>query len=503
MTSEEAYRLLCQRSVEIAYVGSAMAISHWDQRICIPPKGHQHRVGLNATLARIRHERLTDPRVGELLECVEDSELCADPLSVPSVNIREWRRTYDRMTKIPEELAVAIAKAASEGEAVWEESRPRNDWERFRPCLELLVTLRREQADAIGYEDEPYDALLDDYERGATTRSLAPLFERLGKGLKDLLERIEGSRRGPDPSMTGLRFPADDQAAFAGQVAEHLGYDSQAGRLDVSAHPFTTGIGPGDVRITTRFDETDFSEGLFAVIHEAGHAMYHQGLPVEHWGEPFCRPISLGINESQSRMWENMVARSLNFWKYFYPKAQKRFPGLRDVDLPAYLRSINEVSPGLIRVAADEVTYNLHVLLRFELETALMRDDLRTADLPDAWNEKMRHLLGLVPPDHASGVMQDVHWSSGSIGYFPTYTLGNLYAAQLLSSARRDIGQLELLFERGEFGPLREWLRAKIHSQGSRYVPADLIKLVTGEDLNPQYFLDYLEERYSVLYELS
>lgn len=500
MTNETAYSVLCQWSKEVAYVGSALSICHWDQRTQIPHKGHQHRVGLSATLAKIRHERMTDPKMGDLLARVENSDLVADPLSVPAVNIREWRRSYDRITRIPEELAVAIAEAAAEGEAVWEEARPQNDWKRFKPCLERLVDLRCEQAHAIGYDSEPYDTLLDDYERGATARVLVPIFARLGEALKDLTVRIRESGRKPDPSLKRRRYPIEDQVAFATAVAEQIGYDFQGGRLDVSAHPFTTGIGPGDVRITSRYHEHDLGTGFFAVVHEAGHALYHQGLPVDYWGQPFCRPISLGINESQSRLWENMVARSLPFWKHFYPKVQEKFKALKDVGMVAFLFSMNEVSPGLIRVGADEVTYNLHVQLRFELEVALTRRDLRVDDLPDAWNEKMQQYLGITPLDYAWGVMQDVHWSAGSIGYFPTYTLGNLYAAQFLSQARKDIGDLELRLERGEFRRLLEWLRAHIHSQGTRYLPGDLLKQVTGEELNPQYLIDYLEQHYGGIY---
>jgi carboxypeptidase Taq len=236
------------------------------------------------------------------------------------------------------------------------------------------------------------------------------------------------------------------------------------------------------------------------VIHEAGHAMYHQGLPLEYWGQPLCRPISLSINESQSRLWENMVARSHAFWRHFYPQAQERFASLQDVPMDDFLLSVNEVAPNLIRVEADEVTYNLHILLRFELEVALMRDDLHVDDLPDAWNEKMSAYLGLTPPDHAEGVMQDVHWSGGSIGYFPTYTLGNLYGAQFLAKARIDLGDLDAQFERGEFSAFLGWLREKIHSQGTRYLPRDLLRVVTGEDLEPRYLIEYLERKYGDLY---
>jgi len=299
-----------------------------------------------------------------------------------------------------------------------------------------------------------------------------------------------------------MRFPIADQESFAKAVAIRIGYDMDAGRLDVSAHPFTTGIGPGDVRITTRYKESSFSEAFFSVIHEAGHALYHQGLPLEHWGTPFCRPVSLGINESQSRMWENMVARSSAFWRRFYPEARAKFSALHDVPFESFLLSVNEVTPSLIRTEADEVTYNLHVLLRFELEVALVRGDLQVDDLPAVWNEKMRAYLGLTPPDYSSGVMQDVHWSSGSIGYFPTYTLGNLSAAQFFAKANEQITDLEYQISRGDFSELLGWLRRNIHSQGSRYLPRDLIRHVTGEDLDSKYLIDYLNRKYTKIYML-
>jgi len=502
MNVAEAYQQLVSHSKETAYLGSAIAVLHWDQRTQIPPKAHAHRVGQLATLAKMRHQMVTDPIIGEMLAVVEDSDLTHDPISIEAVNIREWRRSYDRAAKISEELAVALARASAEGQSVWEKARPKNDWPLFKPYLERIVTLKREQAEALGYEQEPYDALLDDYERGETARSLEPIFSRLRPALVDLLEQIKGSARVSDLCLQRMRFPIADQESFAKAVAIHIGYDMDAGRLDVSAHPFTTGIGPGDVRITTRYKESSFSEAFFSVIHEAGHALYHQGLPLEHWGTPFCRPVSLGINESQSRMWENMVARSSAFWRRFYPEAQAKFAALHDVPFESFLLSVNEVTPSLIRTEADEVTYNLHVLLRFELEVALVRGDLQVDDLPAVWNEKMRAYLGLTPPDYSSGVMQDVHWSSGSIGYFPTYTLGNLSAAQFFAKANEQITDLEYQISRGDFSELLGWLRRNIHSQGSRYLPRDLIRHVTGEDLDSKYLIDYLNRKYTKIYML-
>jgi carboxypeptidase Taq len=502
MTPEQAYEKLEAHSKETAHLGSAIGLLHWDQSTYIPAKGHAHRADQLAALAGILHRMITDPNVGEWLAAAEGTDFTSDPISPQAVNVREWRRSYDRAVKIPERLASELARAAAEGRSAWEKARPENDWDTFRPYLERLVALKREQAEVLGYENEPYDALLDYYEQGETARNLGPLFARLRAPLVDLLERIKASAIGAEASLGGLVFPVADQKAFATDVARKIGYDLKGGRLDESAHPFTLGVGPGDVRITSRYSEHLFGEGFFAVIHESGHAIYHQGLPAEHWGTPISRPISLGINESQSRLWENMVARSLPFWRYLYPRAREKFPSLRDLSLATFYRAVNDVRPSLIRVEADEVTYNLHILLRFELEIRLIRGDLEVRSLPEAWNEKMHTYLGLTPPDYASGVMQDVHWSSGSIGYFPTYTLGNLYAAQFMDKVTQDLGDLGALMESGYFGPLLQWLRQKIHSQGSRYRPKELIRHVTGEDLNPKYLLHYLEGKYAPMYGL-
>lgn len=494
-----AYGELLRRSRDLTHLSSALALLHWDERTLIPAYGKMGRAEQLASIAGIRHRAAVDPKIGDCLAIVEDSPLSHDPFSVEAVNIRHWRRGYDRMTRIPEALAVEIAHAASEGQSVWEKARPSDDWRSFMPCLSRIIDLKRREAEALGYEHEPYDALLDAYEEGETAARLAPVLSGLAESLRTLLDRILGAQSRARGMLDGLRFPVPQQKEFAQYVAARLGYDFQGGRLDESAHPFTSGIGPGDVRITARYTETFFNEGFFAVIHEAGHAMYHQGLPQDHWGEPFCRAASLGVHESQSRMWENMVARSRPFWEHFFPKARERFPCLREVPLDMFLYEVNEVKPSLIRVEADEVTYNLHVLLRFELERSLMRKDLSVDDLPGAWNDKMREYLGLTPPNFRDGVMQDVHWSGGSIGYFPTYTLGNIYAAQLLRKAREELGDLDDSFSKGSFTDLLHWLRERVHSQGARFRPRDLVRAVTGAELDPEPLMSYLESKYAAL----
>jgi carboxypeptidase Taq len=502
VTPEEAYHWLLQHSLETAHLHSIGHLLSWDQRTLLPPRGHDYRHSQFAVLARWIHERDTDPRVGEHLAGLEGSALVADPRAPAAVNVREWRRDYDRATKIPQDLAVALARAAAEGETAWERARPANDWETFKPYLARLVALKRQEAQALGYGQEPYDALLDDYEPGETAAGLAPIFAQLREGLVRLVDAIQGSSRRPDPGVLRGHYPRSDQERLARLAAELIGYDFAGGRLDPTAHPFSVTIGPGDVRITTRYDEHDFGMAFFSTLHETGHALYDQGLPPEHFGAPMGRAISLGIHESQSRLWENLVGRSYAFWQYFYPRAQEIFPALRGIGLEAFHFAVNQVRPDLIRTEADEVTYNLHILVRFELERALMRGDLEAADLPGAFNEKMQAYLGLTPPDYTQGVMQDVHWSAGHIGYFPTYSLGNIYAAQLRARAETDLGSLEEMFARGEFTLLLQWLREKIHLQGSRYRPRQLLAEATGTSLDPQYLINYLTRKFGGLYGL-
>ncbi len=500
MTPQDAYSKLCDRSRQVSYLASSMAVLHWDQRTSIPPKGHAHRASQLAALAQMHHTMVTDPIIGDWLAVVETSPLSQDPLSVQAVNIREWRRAYDRAVKIPEKLAVALARLSSQTQSVWEIARPQNDWPSLKPYLNEIVRLKREQAEALGYENEPYDALVDLYEPGATTEILEPIFQILLDGLLGMLDRILAKASDIKSTLASVNFPIERQKTFAESVAVALGYDMAAGRLDVSAHPFTIGIGPGDVRITTRYRENSFTESFFGTVHETGHALYHQGLPLEHWGTPFCKPVSLGINESQSRMWENIIARSKPFWKHYYPKLKDLFPGLSEVTFDEFYAAINRVAPSLVRTEADEVTYNLHVLIRFELEVMLSRGELEVEDLPEAWNAKMHKYLGIVPDSFSNGVMQDVHWPSGSVGYFPTYTLGNLYAAQFFRKLEGEVGEVDKYIEQGEFSPILDWLRRKIHSQGTRYQPKELIKVVTGEDLNPNYLIQYLDQKYGDLY---
>jgi carboxypeptidase Taq len=500
MTAPDAYSRLVDHARQTALFGSALALLHWDQRTQIPPQGHAWRAEQVAALARLIHARTTDPRVGEDLAACEAAP--AEPDTPRAANLREMRRAYDRATKIPEDLAVALARACAQAESAWETARPANDWKAFLPHLEEVLALRRQEAAAVGFAAEPYDALLDAYEPYATAADMAPLFAALKPALVSLLDRIRGAARQPDPALLRRPIPSRDQEAFCRKVAAAIGYDFSAGRLDRTAHPFATRIAPGDTRITTRFKEDHLAEALFGVIHEAGHALYEQGLSAGDFGLPAGEAVSLGVHESQSRLWENVTGRSRGFWTHFLPIAQQDLPALAGIGLDDFLLAVNEVRPGLIRVDADEVTYNLHVLLRFELELALVRGDLAAADLPGAWNQAMQATLGITPPDFASGVMQDVHWSAGLFGYFPTYTLGNVIAAQLADAMRRALGDPEPSYARGDFAPQLAWLRENVHRHGSRHTPRDLVRRATGAEPDPAFLIRYLEKKYGELYGL-
>jgi carboxypeptidase Taq len=500
-TPAEAYGELIQRVKENALLESCAAVLHWDQRTYMPPKGSGHRAEQLALLAGINHQRATDPLIGELLGEVEGSDLLRDSGSPASVNVREIRRIYDRATKLPPALVKELAHISALARDVWVEARRKSDFGLFRPWLEKIVFLKRQEAEALGYEEVPYDALLDEYEPGETTARLTKLFAALRKELVQLVSAVAASGRRPDPSILDREYPVDHQAAFGRAVAAAIGFDFEAGRLDVTAHPFCSGIGPGDTRLTTRYNPRDFGDAFFSIMHEAGHGLYDQGLDPAHYGTPMGSAVSLGIHESQSRMWENLVGRSRAFWERFFPQARQAFPeALGEVDLDAFHFAINDCRPSFIRVDADEATYNLHILLRFELEQALISGELPAADVPAAWNESVQRYFDLTPPDDARGCLQDTHWSGGAIGYFPTYTLGNLYAAQCFAQARADLGDLDEQFRRGEFSPMKEWLTAKIHRQGQRYRAADLVVAVTGRPLSPGPFLDHLRGRYGPLY---
>ncbi|MCI0335367.1 MAG: carboxypeptidase M32 [Planctomycetes bacterium] len=501
---QATYDKLCNHAREVALLTSTQSLLGWDERTKLPPAGGDYRAQQMSYLAGVIHKKQTAPEVGEWLAELADSSLAADPHSEAGADIVNLRRDYDRKTKLPQALVEEIAKLSVLGQQLWVEARKANDFPRFRPLLERMVELKRQEAAAIGYDKEPYDALLDEYEPGAKTADVACALAGLREQLVPLVAEIAASERRPKLSVLKRGFPIDLQEKFGRHATESIGFDFKSGRLDVTDHPFCGGAGPHDVRLTTRYDEDFLPGALFSTLHEAGHGIYEQGLPADRYGLPTGEAVSLGIHESQSRMWENFVGRSWPFWEHFYPQAQATFrDALGTVPLDDFYFAINDVRPSLIRTESDEVTYNLHILIRFELELALVNDQLQVADLPAAWNAKYREYLGIESPTDSDGVLQDVHWSGGAIGYFPTYSLGNLYAAQLFEAAARNLGDLNALFRRGEFLSLRDWLRKHIHTQGRRYPAAELAHRVTGVPLSHDALLRHLRGKFGPLYGLA
>jgi carboxypeptidase Taq len=501
MTPETAYAKLIQASREATLLGSCAELLGWDEDTYMPPSGGAYRGRQLALLAGLHHDRITDPKLDDLLAAVEGSPLAADPDSSEAVNVRELRRVYDRACRLPRGLVEELANITALAQQAWAVARRRADFGRFRPWLEKVVALKRREAESLAGTPVAYDALLEEYEPGARAEALARLFAALREELAPLLAAIVGARRQPDPSLLTRRYPVQRQRRFVQEVAAAVGFDFRAGRLDSTTHPFFAPIGPGDVRITTRYGLYRFGEGLFATLHEVGHGLYEQGLPVEHHGTPLGQAPSLGLHESQARLWENAVGRSHGFWRHFFPLARKTFPTvLRDVALDDFFFALHHVTPSLNRVLADEVTYNLHIMIRFELEQALLAGELRPAELPGAWNEAHRRYLGVVPADDAEGCLQDGHWAAGMFGYFPTYTLGNVFAAQLMARAIQELGDLERPFAAGQFGELLDWLQRNVYAPAGRYPAARLIERVTGSPSDHGPLVRALWRKYGEVY---
>ncbi len=500
-----AYSELARQLKELAVLRSCAALLGWDEQTYLPPGGAEHRANQLSLLAGLCHERSTNPAIQELLDQLQDVNELGGADSILAANVREARRNFERSTKLPRRLVEELTRVATLGQQAWVQARQKKDFQLFRPWLTQMVELKREEADALRVADSPrYDSLLEDYEPGATSAEVKVIFAELREALVPLVSAIRDSGIAPDISILERKFDVEAQKELSIEAAKLIGFDFDAGRLDVAAHPFCSGIGPGDCRLTTRYNEHHFSGSLFGTLHEAGHGIYEQGLPAADFGMGTGDACSLGIHESQSRMWENLVGRSLAFWEFFYDRTQSLFKSsLGDVSLQQFYQVINDVRPSWIRVEADEVTYNLHIMLRFEIEQALIGGDLAVDDLPGAWNELFQRDFGMTPPDDSLGCMQDVHWSAGLFGYFPTYSLGNMYASQFFEQANTDLGDLHEQFRRGEFAPLKEWLRSKIHVHGKRYSAPRLVEIVTGKPLSAAPLLRHLKGKVGPLYGLT
>jgi len=482
-------------------VNSSAAVLRWDQETKMPPGGGKVRAEQLATLSRLAHQLFVSSDTEQLLAAAEAVSGTLDPDSDEAALVRVTRRDFGIASKLPTDFVAERARAKSLSTEAWREARPRNDFPHFRPWLEQMVDYARRAADYLGYADHPYDALLDLYEPTMKTRDVNVLFARLREGTLPMVNAIVDRGQVVDSSFLTLEFDKEGQRAFGVMVAEAFGYDFSRGRLDESPHPFATGFNTGDVRITTRYMPRHLPSAIFGIFHESGHAMYEQGVAKTFERTPLARGASLGIHESQSRMWENLVGRSRPFWEHFYPKLRERFPSqLGRIDADTFFKAVNVVERSPIRVEADEMTYNLHIMLRFELEKQLLEGKLAARELPEAWKANSKEYLGLEPRTDADGVMQDIHWASGSIGYFPTYTLGNVVSVQLFEAAQKAHRGLTDEFRVGKFSTLLSWLRQHVHRHGRKFFPRDLIKRATGTDLTPEPYLRYLETKFGAIY---
>ncbi len=499
----ETYASLIARYKEVATLNSIANLLMWDQETYMPRKGAAPRAEMVALASGLAHDKLVAGEIGEGVSKLSGDGEGLGPAE--RANVREIRRFHERERKLPADLVRELARTTSLAQEHWQKARRESAFEEFAPWLEKILGLKRKVCDLIGFErgGQPYDALLDEYEPGAKAAELTPLFQRLKDDLVPLVAAIARSGRKPDSSILRRNYPRRGQEEFGLSIVRDMGFDLEAGRLDVSAHPFCQGIAPTDVRLTTRYREDDLRGALFGTMHEAGHGLYEQGVDPANEGTPMGMAVSLGVHESQSRMWENMVGRSRPFWSHYFPKLRAAFPeALGDVDLDRFHFAINEVRPSFIRVEADEVTYNLHILLRFEMEQELISGRLAVGDVPAAWNKRMGEYLGITPEKDGEGCLQDIHWSAGLVGYFPTYTLGNLYAAQLFARAKKDVAGLDASIGRGDLLPLKRWLNEKVHRKGMLLRPGDLVREVTGEAPRADFFTGYLRAKFGELYGL-
>ena len=501
MSNNNAYTQLIEESKQRSLLESCSSVLAWDEQTYLPTGGAELRANQLSMLAGMIHERATSSRIGDLLEELSDQTEGDSP---EAVNVRELKRAYDRATRLPRSLVENLSRTSTLSQRAWIEARQTSDFSIFRPWLKKVVELKREEAAAVGFGDGiPYDALLDEYEPGTSASEIQNVFSPLRDELVSLVAAIRDSPHQPDESLLTRHYPRDAQREFGLAAAKQIGFDFQRGRLDVAAHPFCSGFGPGDCRLTTRYDEHHFPGAFFGTLHESGHGMYEQGLLPDAFGTPMGESTSLGIHESQSRLWENFVGRSRAFWDHFYSRAQAAFgETLSGVELDDFYRSINSVRPSFIRVEADEVTYNLHIMLRFELEQPLISGDLQPEDLPSVWNSRFEEFFGITPESDSAGCLQDIHWSCGLIGYFPTYALGNMYAAQFYNAASRELGDLDTMFRAGDFLPLRNWLNTNIHARGRQYRAARLVEVVTGETLSYSPLVEHLRAKYGEIYQL-
>ena len=498
----DAYEELLERLKDIDLVNQIGGLLGWDQEVLMPPKAAKLRAEQLSWVSKTGHEKLTHPRIGELLNILEREENLNE---IQKGNVRLTRDSYNKATKLPTEFVAEMAKHKSKSQISWTEARAKNDFSLFRDDLVKMVEMSRKKADYLGFQEVRYDALLDLYESGLTVSKVDPLFAELRNNVAPLVKKVVENGKMPEMSWVhGNNWDQEGQEKLSQSISESIGFDFSAGRRDASTHPFCGGPNPDDVRWTTRYDESDPFGSLYGSMHETGHGLYEQGRPRDLDFQPAGSANGLGIHESQSRLWENQVGRSKEFCEWALPLWKKYFPKqMENVSAEDLWRSVNFVEPSLIRVEADEATYNLHIMIRYEIEKKLIAGEIEVDDLPDIWDDMYEEYLGIRAPNRALGVLQDIHWSFGAFGYFPTYTLGNLYSAQLLTAARKNLPNHDEDMRVGNFTPLLQWMRENVHVRGSIVTPAELIEEATGHPPSPDDFVEYLREKVERLYNLS
>ncbi|SHH70029.1 carboxypeptidase M32 [Clostridium grantii] len=485
---------------KIEYLNSAMAVLSWDAMVNTPSKGKAYRGEILGFLSGEYYKLITDDKVKVFIDYFNNESNLDD---ITNAMVKKIEKSYNEIKKIPEDFYIQYTVDASISSAAWEEAKNANDFSIFKPHLEKMVDYKKKFVDYLSFEENKYDTLLDMYEPGITVKKLDEVFSEVRDAIVMLLKKIETSDVSIQTDFFTKYFSKNDQEEFSKFILSKLEYDFiSRGRIDESEHPFTTDFGKDDVRITTHYYENDFRSAMFGCIHEGGHAIYEQDISKDLMGTGLAEGTSMGIHESQSRFYENILGRSKEFWSYFYPEAQKKFPQFESITLDQFYKAINKVEPSLIRIEADELTYSLHVIIRYELEKMLINDELKVEDLPTAWNKKYKDYLGVEPSSDADGVLQDMHWSDGSFGYFPSYALGNLYGAQMVKIMEKDIPNLYTQISQGNFSDIHNWLKENVHKHGAVYKPAELIKKITGEELKSEYFINYLNKKYSEIYNL-
>jgi carboxypeptidase Taq len=499
--SEAKFKELRGRLAEIADLGKTMSLLGWDQQVMMPPGGAAIRAEQLGTVGRIAHEKFIDPAVGSLIDGLHDWAEQHEYDSFEASLVRVAAKDWAKASRVPADLRAEMSRSAALANPVWVEARKKNDFKSFLPVLRTNLDLRKRYIDCFEVDDEPYDIVLDDYERGMKTKEVRRIFDYLKEHQTPLVKEV--ADRG-DAEPRSRNFELEPQKVFELEVLREFGFDDEAWRLDPTVHPFASGTGVTDIRITTRYF-TEHLGGLFGTMHEFGHGLYEHQVDPSLERTPLARGVSLGMHESQSRMWENLVGRSQPFWRRFFPRLQELQPAaLAGYDVDRWYREVNTAEPSLIRVEADEATYNLHIILRFELEQAMLADTFPLEQLPEEWNRRIWDYLGIEVPNDAEGVLQDVHWSGGSIGYFPTYALGNLISAQIWEKITADVPGLEDGFEQGEFGPLRDWLREHLHRHGRKFSPRETLERVVGtSEIDPAPYVRYLREKLASIYGIA